>query len=675
MKQNKPQINKRNIGIQSMSQKGAKQDILQKNVFKRIDSFFEKHEKVFLLISLSLGVIISILLFDCKVSLSGDDCDYILNAQHFIKHFTYPGGRGALYPIVLSPFLIGGLHLILLKSLSAVFIILSMWLLYKSFHGKVPPAVLMPTLLISNICPYIFFYACHTYSEPFFMLTQALFIYFFSKYFLHGEQPSSMSSTQIKKDWKKFLYIGLCFLAMGLTRTIGFAVMGVVIVYFCFQKQWKNLFYSCVSAVIILVVFNILKGIIWPEAGASYDINNYLAKNFYNPEQGMEDFSGFINRIIVNSHIYLAGFFYRFLGLRSITEVPTGDMPQLTVFTYLLFIVCFIIVFKKNKLLVFTGLYAGIMNFASFILLQTIWGQDRLIMIYYPLMLLYLMGSLYYFLKENKFRKLAWIYPLIIIGLVVGTSSHLKTKVTQNVPVLQQNLLGNDLYGLTPDWENFIKMSRWANENLDKEAVIASRKPSISYVYTGREFFGIFNVPFVNIMEIAEKYKAEKEDYLFLSIEYQQDQPLIAGLAPYLQYIFTSKQGGVYNMNDHSITAVFVYKINKNLMAREIIEFLDVNNYNYTFDYDTFLKQYIEDKNLNYQIIDPDMLLEVIKENHIRYLILGKIRLYTPQNTGRFINTIHQYVSFIQFKYPNQFDMIHSIGKDESCELAEFIGE
>ena len=649
-----------------------KQNIPQSNLLKRIDSFFEKHEKIFLVLSLSLGAIISILMFDCKVSLSGDDCDYIVNAQHFLNHFTYPGGRGALYPIVLAPFLVGGLNLILLKSLSAVFIILSMWLLYKSFKGKIPVAILMPTLLISNSCPYIFFYASHTYSEPFFMLTQSLFIYFFSRYFLNSEQPSS---PQLRKDWKKFAYIGLCFLAMGLTRTIGFGVMGAVIVYFCLLKQWKNLLYSCASAAIVFLLFSILKGIIWPDSGAAYDINNYLAKNFYNIEQGMEDFSGFIDRIVINSQVYLGGFFYRFLGLRPIVEVPTEDMRLLTVFTYILFIACFVFVFKKSKSLLFTGLYAGVMNFVSFILLQTIWAQDRLIMIYYPLMVLYLTGSLYYFLKESRFSMLAWTYPVIISVVLIGTGVHLKTKVAQNLPVLQQNLLGNDLYGLTPDWENFIKMSRWANDNLDKNAVIVSRKPSISYVYTGRDFMGIYNVPFVNVHEIAENYRAEKDEYLFLTVELQQNQPHLTTLAPYMQYIYTSKQAGKYSLNNQNIMAAFLYRINKMLVTTDLIEFLDANSYNYTLDYDSFLKQYIDDKDLNYQIINPDVLLEVVKSNRIRYMILAKIRLYTPQNTGRFINTLHQYISLIQLKYPEQFEIIHSIGKDESCELAEFIGK
>ena len=644
----------------------------ESDLFMRMNTFFEKHEKSFLWLSLSLGAIISVLMFDVKVSLSGDDCDYIIGAQRFIQNFIYPGGRGALYPIVISPFLIGGLNLILLKSLSAVFILLSMWLMYKSFRGKVPAAVLMPALLIANICPYIFFYACHTYSEPFFMLTQSLFIYLFSKYFWDN---SGTSSIDLKTDWPKFLFLGLCFLSMGLTRTIGYAVMGGVILYFCFEKQWKNLIYTLSVSIIVFALFSIIKSIVWPESGAAYSIYNYMAKNYYNIEQGMEDLPGYIERIIINSNIYLAGFFYQFLGIIPATETPILGNSLLSVFTYILFIVCIIILYKRNKPLFFTGLYVGTMNFASFVLLQTNWAQDRLIMIYYPLMLLFISGGLYYLIKDKLKRNLMWIYPLILIVLFIGTSIHLKDKAGKNIKALQQNIHGDDLYGLTPDWENFIKMSRWVNDNLDKNAVIASRKPSISYVYTGREFFPIMHVPGVSIKDVATRYQEEKDKYTYFVVHYKPDS-LLNVLDPLIQYMFTSRgAGSTFTINNAQINMGVAYKIEKSLMTEELTSYLEKSNFNYTFDYENFLNQYLEDKNAGYNIVDPDVILNIVKENNIKYFLLPKIRTYTAQKTDYFVNTIHQYISFIQIKYPNRFRLIHSIGKDEICELAEYIGE
>ncbi|MDR2916517.1 MAG: glycosyltransferase family 39 protein [Tannerella sp.] len=640
-------------------------------LIEKTDNFFTKHEKLLSILSLILATITSILLFDVKVSLSGDDCDYIVAAGEFWKNFTYPGHHGPLYPIILSPFVgIFGIKLVLLKALSVIFIVASLWFFYKSFQHIVPAIIIIPTLLLVSINPYVLFFASYTYSEPLFMFMQALFFYLFSKYFWNKNSEYSL-----KKDWGKYLALALAIMGMGLTRTIGFCVIGVIILYFIIERRWKDLIYTVSIFTIIFGIFYFLKPIIWPDSSSVQSFETLLAKNPYNPEQGSEGFSGIIQRLIDNSNIYLSGFLYKYFGFRSSSDLPLKDLPALSILTYILFIICFVSVFKKNKSLVFTGLYAGILIFANFILLHKSWAQDRILMVYYPYVLLFLIGGFYYIFNKKAFRSISFIFPLILASLFIGTGIHAKNRIGKNLPALQQYLLGNDLYGLTPDWENFVKMSRWANENLDKDVVIASRKPTISYVYTGRYFYGMYNVPYVNIHEITKQSLVDKNDNIFLTIEVGENQAILNNLAPLLQYIFVTKQGASFSINGKGIKSAIVYKIEKSLFSEDLINSLNEYKLNYTLDYDSFLKQYVEDSNVGYQIIDPDVLLQNIKDNNIRYLILAKIRVYTPQNTGLFINTIHQYVTFIQLKYPNRFVLRHTIGKEETCELAEYIGE
>lgn len=641
-------------------------------LIKIINDFLTKNEKVFVILSLILAIITSILLFDVKVSLSGDDCDYIVAAGDFWNNFLYPGHHGPLYPIILSPFVgIFGVNLVLLKSLSALFIVASLWLFYKSFKNIVPIIVLIPSLLLVSINPYVLFFASYTYSEPLFMFMQALFFYLFSKYFWKSHQEYS-----IKKDWGKYIILALTIMGMGLTRTIGFCVVGIIIIYFITERRWKDLVYTVSIFTVIFCIFYFSKPIIWPDSPSVQSFDTLFAKNPYNPEQGAEDISGLIQRFFENSNIYLSGYLYKYLGFRSSSDIPLEDIPALSIFTYILFFACFIAVFRKNKPLLFTGLYTGTLIFASFILLHKMWAQDRLIMIYYPFMLLFLLGGLYYIFTNDKLKKISFIYPLILISILAGTTIHAKKRISKHLPVLQQNILGDDLYGLTPDWENFIKMSRWANENLDKNTVIVSRKPTISYVYTGRRFFGIYNVPYVNIHDITEQYSKEKENNILLTVEMNANSSaLIASLAPHLQNVFVSKKEGNFLLNNQQIQAAIVYKIDKTLIDDEFMNYLNTNNINYTLDHNTFLEQYVEDSQVRYQIIDPDILLNNIKDSNIKYLILAKIRIYTPKNTGMYVNTIHQYINFINLKYPNKFKFIHTIGKEETCELVEFIEE
>ena len=92
--------------------------------------------------------------------------------------------------------------------------------------------------------------------------------------------------------------------------------------------------------------------------------------------------------------------------------------------------------------LLFVGIYIGMMNFASFVLLQIIWGQDRLIMIYYPLIFLFLLGGLCYLFQSKPLRKFFFIYPMLLFVVCGGTLIISKNRVARNTPVLQQNMLG-----------------------------------------------------------------------------------------------------------------------------------------------------------------------------------------------------------------------------------------
>ncbi|MDR0744253.1 MAG: hypothetical protein LBF05_07860, partial [Tannerella sp.] len=574
------------------------------------------------------------------------------------------------YPIILSPFIgLFGVKLIWLKFLSVIFMVSSLWLFYKSFNKIVPLIVLIPSLFLVCINPHVLFFASYTYSEPLFMLTQALCFYLFFRYFLKNNPDHSL-----KKDWKKYLLLALVIMAMGLTRTIGFSVTGVIILYFMIERRWKNLIYTVGFFILVFGAYYLLKSIVWPDAASVQSFGTLLAKNTYNPEQGMEDLHGLIQRFIDNSNIYLSCFLYKYLGFRSSADAPLKHIPLLSIFTYVLFFIALIAVFRKNKPILFTGLYAGILLFASFILLNKIWAQDRMIMIYYPYILVFLLGGLYYIINSKSLKRLSFLYPVLIGFILIGTGGHAKNKISEHFPILQQNLLGNDLYGLTPDWENFVKMCRWANDHLDKEAVIASRKPSMSYVYTGRHFQGIYNVPAININDAIRQYEEEKDQYLFLVAEMKNVS--FAYLAPFMESLFISKKEGNFFINGNKISAAFVYKINRSLYnEEELIDFLKSNQINYTFEYDAFMDQYLKDNNVQYLIINPDTLLNHIKDNRIRYLLLPKLRIYTPQNTGMYVNTIHQYINYIQLKYPDTFRVIHSIGKEETCEIAEFIGQ
>jgi len=78
-------------------------------------------------------------------------------------------------------------------------------------------------------------------------------------------------------------------------------------------------------------------------------------------------------------------------------------------------------------------------------------------------------------------------------------------------------------------------------------------------------------------------------------------------------------------------------------------------------------------KNEDILISDPDILLNSLLENNIRYLLLPQLRVDPTRNTGLYINNIHRLIWFISYKYAERFRFVHVEGKEEPCEIVEFI--
>jgi hypothetical protein len=636
------------------------------SLYHKVNGFFERNRYAFAVISMLLSVLMSILLFDVKVSLSGDDSDYIIGAHDFWHHFIFPSGHGAvLYQMVLAPFVgLFGMNLILLKSLSALFIVAALWLFYKSFRDCVPAAVLAPTLLLVSICFYVFFYASHTYSEMFFMLMQGLFIYFFARYFLTKEE----ATYSLKRDWRKYFILAGLILGVVLARPIGYGILGVMILFFVIQRRWKDLLYLFVASLCVFLAYKLFKFILWPGSSETLNFGSFFAKDPYNPTLGMEDFPGLLKRFTENSEIYLSAFLCQFMGVIPYTHsnMFTVSVAR-TLAIYILYAGCIAITFKRNKALLFVGLYAGIMNFASFIALQSQWGQDRLIVIYYPFILLFFLGGIWYLFQSKIFRKAFFIYPLLLLTICIGTLSITKGRVEQNLPVLQQNLLGDKLYGFTPDWVNFIKGSQWAAKNLDKDAVIVSRKPTISKVYTGRDFLlthTALTVPIDSLAALKDKIGDNQTLIVMDATKGSYTGELVRYIISYV------KGENKFFINGTETAGVCVYAVYDEYLNDLLISMAN-NQFTYTFDFDDFVEQCRRME--SFRIYDPDMMLRYVEDSRIDYFLLPRLRVYPMTNTGAYINDVHRYREYISFKYPGRFRTIHTIGKEEPCEIVEFI--
>jgi len=478
------------------------------DLWDMLDKFLEKKAKVLFIGSFIFTVLFSMLLFEVRVSLTGDDSTYIIRASRFFHDGTFPTFQGPLYPIILAPFVgLFGINLVTLKLISFVFILGHLYFFYKAFKNNIPATLLYFTMFILSINAYVLYFASQVYNEAFYMMVQSFFFYVFFQHFINNE----VHKLPLSQNYKSYLLIASVLLILVLIKNIGYGAVLVIMVYFAFSKQWKPILYTLVTFIGLVVVYELIKMAIWSDVDfqLSTQGSGLMQKNYYDASEGNEDFAGFIQRFADNSNLFISKHFLMFLGFRE-------DNPVIPVYTwatllvYALFGLGFVTTIKNNKYLLFTALYAGAMFGITFFVLQKMWDQGRLILPFFAPALLIIFAGLYYVTKRSK-QIILQLLPLALMVLIIFTVfNRTGERVKTNRDILAHNLAGDITYGFSPDWVNFIKMSKYAAANVPQEYSIASRKPTISFIYgNGRDFHGIYTIPSENadtlLMELSKR--------------------------------------------------------------------------------------------------------------------------------------------------------------------------
>jgi hypothetical protein len=76
----------------------------------------------------------------------------------------------------------------------------------------------------------------------------------------------------------------------------------------------------------------------------------------------------------------------------------------------------------------------------------------------------------------------------------------------------------NSKSGYTPDYENFIKMSKYCADSLPADAQVISRKPAMSFIYSGgKKFVGQFITTSTDADTVLMGWKKQNIQYLILA--------------------------------------------------------------------------------------------------------------------------------------------------------------
>ncbi len=611
--------------------------------FEKTNLHFDKYSKIYFWIIFGITLLFGLLLYDPRVSLTGDDSVYILSARDFYHKLTFPGYQGPLYPMVLSIIVaIFGISLFPLKILSLFSLLGFMYFTYRAFLNKIPSSLLFFTLLLTAINSCVLYYGSQTYNEAFYMFMQSVLVFVFFRYFVAEKEKFSGWKFELKRH-------GLLALALSgvvLTRSAGFAVVVAIVVYFLFYRQWKNAGMTLVFFLVVLLAFQIIKAGIFHESAFQFSSqgSQLMNKDFYHPEYGKEDFSGFVKRFFENSNQYLSTGLFIIMGLRhqGLME-PLSNYPLLAILIYVLAIGTLCFAFKKNKAITFITILTGCFLIVTFIILQAFWNQERLIIPVYPYILMILLGFFYYLFTKEKYHSLQ---PLILIPVLILFISGMNDSI-KNIGNARK--LKNEYSGLTPDWRNYMQASHWIGENLKENELAACRKPAISTIYAGgKDFYGIYSVPTGNMDAFMEKWNQNPANYVAFLLNNKMTNELYSGLMQhYYARLMVADLQFIVAQNPDSL------KKAGELVQAQLI------------DSPSGMNQLLSQAGNQSSIFYADSLLMNLKNKNVTHILTANLRINPNVKTGQTVSTVERYMYFIQEKYPNIFSVVKQIGANE----------
>jgi hypothetical protein len=222
--------------------------------------------------------------------------------------------------------------------------------------------------------------------------------------------------------------------------------------------------------------------------------NTLLLKNPYDASQGEEDLSGFVERLYENSKSYIGHHVPAIFGLKA-SENLQNRWGWFVLLVVALSVYLLVLHWQKSDFWTFTGMYLAVACGTSFIVLQVYWNQERLILVFAPLLLTYLLYALYVLVQE-KLQKGRGVLVAVLAILLLANTGKTAARLPAATEAFGHYLRGDRLYGFTQDWVNYLSMAAWCADHLDEDAYVAARKPGMAFIYAhGKPFHGIWKVP------------------------------------------------------------------------------------------------------------------------------------------------------------------------------------
>ncbi|MBN1990594.1 MAG: hypothetical protein JW783_14415 [Bacteroidales bacterium] len=444
-----------------------------------------------LLVSTILFIILALLNFRVTISTGGDDSWYIIAARNFVNQKSFPAWHGALYPLVLSPLILAfGINIILFKLISIALTALGIYLTGYVWKSRVNPWIWLWAVILGALNTQTHLLASTTYSEPLFILMQALTFWAFFRV-----DTLDLTGGLNREHTISFALLGLTLFLLGLTRNIGHGATIAVLLYFICTQSFKKGTYTLLALLLFQVPFSLYKRVAWRAQNIGFEsqLKAMLYKDFYHPDQGTENAVGLFIRFWQNALQYIS---------KHLVEFFTGGVVQIsqpsvmvTLILIALFVTTLVIAIRqKQRSILLLGLYLAITIAGTFVTQQVSWNQGRLMLVYLPLLTIFLGYGADTLIRSSiarVFRK-----PLLIVLISLCAITNLKSSLhSVDLMTLKENLSGDKYCGFSPDWQNYLKLCSWVGKHVSPSEVVACRKPNMAEIYANRSFKGIYKIP------------------------------------------------------------------------------------------------------------------------------------------------------------------------------------
>jgi len=434
-------------------------------------------DRQILLAILALHLVLSLILFDPKLSTGGDNAQYLILAKSLLQgsysnlqepgsppHSQYP----PFFPMLLAPIVaVSGGSFIPVKLLIVACGIAGLFVFYLVLRRLGSGRDWVLPLLLLAVSPLFLSYAHDTYTEVPFVMVSLPALYFL----LRGA-----------KEKRRWLWAGLAGLFAGLaflTRTQGLALPLGLAVFLALKRRWSE-----------LGAFALVFGLVWlpwliRDLRVPHDagyLAQLLRRDWYNAASGNVGAGEFLKRIVDNVGIYLL----RVLPAVVLPVLASAKavLPLLGVVVSGVTLWGFIREAKKwgmGALEWYVLLAAGVLS-----AWPTVWSGDRFLLPILPLLLWYLMVGLRDLARRLKLARLpayaAGLLAVLCLAVSVGQAG-------TSLKNLSDYVKGDRFAGYDDAWRTYFQAAEWLREHTPVDAVVVSRKPQFTYLYSQRKSF------------------------------------------------------------------------------------------------------------------------------------------------------------------------------------------